>query len=605
MKFETWLLAAFVAAVLVLGLLLGSTIKVAHEDDAAAQTVTHTHETLADLRRVRSGVLLLETLTRGYLISGDADLLPQRIEAIAELDKSLQRVQPLTTDDAEQQQRWRRLREISEQRVAISNQLMRLRRDAGFDAAQAYFLSAPVEEIRELILAKLSEMTAAERELLAQQLAERQRMRQFVLTFDVLLALALTTLLAGTYVFIRRQLRAIESSRRALAESEQSLSTTLHSIGDAVLATDTQGCITRMNTVAEHLTGWPLAEALGRPVEEVFRILHEPTRTPAEVPIAKVLATGKLQGLANHTVLIARDGSECPIADSAAPIRDADGRVSGVVLVFRDVTLEQQVERSIREHNEQLEQRVQERTAKLHESEQRFRLLVDGARDYAIILLDPQGRVLTWNEGARRLKGYAEADILGQSLRRFYPPEDVASHKPERLLEQAVREGRCEDEGWRLRQDGSGFYANVVLTPIHHADGALAGYAKVTRDITERWRVQQQLQAEQTVLECISTGRPLDEILNLIARHVEALAPGALSSILLLDSEGLHLRCAAAPSLPQEFKRAFDGLAIGPQVGSCGTAAYRNATVIVDDIATDPLWADYAALALPLGLRAC
>ena len=226
LKFETRLLAAFVAAVLVLSLLLLSTIKIARDNDMAMQAVAHTHETLADLRRVRAGVLLLETLTRGYVISGAPGLLPQRIEAMAELEAALQRVQALTADDAEQQQRWLRLRELSEQRVATSNQLMLLRRDVGFEAAQAYFLSSPVEEIRTLMLDKVSEMTAAERNLLALREAEHRRLRAFVLAFDVLLALALAALLSGTYVFIRRQLRAIESSRRALAESEQSLAIT-------------------------------------------------------------------------------------------------------------------------------------------------------------------------------------------------------------------------------------------------------------------------------------------------------------------------------------------------------------------------------------------
>ena len=203
-QFEIQLLAAFVAAVLTLALLLFSTIKIARDNDMAMQAVAHTHETLADLRRVRAGVLLLETLTRGYVISGEANLLPQRIQAMAELEAALLRVQALTADHAGQQQRWLRLREISEQRIATSNQLMQLRQSAGFEAAQAYFLSSPVEEIRSLMLDKLSEMTAVERELLAQRQAEHRSLRAFVLAFDVLLALALAALLSGTYVLDRK-----------------------------------------------------------------------------------------------------------------------------------------------------------------------------------------------------------------------------------------------------------------------------------------------------------------------------------------------------------------------------------------------------------------
>jgi PAS domain S-box-containing protein len=126
--------------------------------------------------------------------------------------------------------------------------------------------------------------------------------------------------------------------------AEESLATTLNSIGDAVIATDMEGCVARMNPVAEQLTGWPLEEAKGRPLGEVFRILNEDTRRPVESPVARVLREGVVVGLANHTILISRDGTEQPIADSGAPIRDPTGEISGVVLVFRDRTEERRME---------------------------------------------------------------------------------------------------------------------------------------------------------------------------------------------------------------------------------------------------------------------
>mgnify|MGYP006291672951 FL=1 len=132
--------------------------------------------------------------------------------------------------------------------------------------------------------------------------------------------------------------------------SENNLQITLDSIGDAVIATDHRGRVTRMNPQAENLTGWTFAESQGRPLPEVFQIVNAYSRQPVKDPAAKVLALGKLVGLANHTVLIAKDGSECQIADSAAPIRGADGRVVGVVLVFRDVTEAYEQQRRIREH---------------------------------------------------------------------------------------------------------------------------------------------------------------------------------------------------------------------------------------------------------------
>jgi len=602
LQFETRLLAAFAAAVLLLALLLGSTVKAVREYEQAAQTVAHTHQTLTEISRARAGVLLLETLTRGYVISADAGLLPQRGAALAELEAALGQVQTRSADAAQQQRRWLRLRAVADQRIAISNQLTHLRQSAGFGPAQAYFLSAPVEEIRTLMLEVLQEMETAEQHLLHLRLAERQRMQTFVLAFDVLLALALFALLSGAFALIRRQLRALEASRHALALSEQSLSTTLHSIGDAVLATDTQGRITRMNAVAERLTGWPLAEALGRPVDAVFRIVNEQTRAPVEVPVARVLASGELQGLANHSVLIARDGREWPIADSAAPIRDAVGQVGGVVLVWRDMTVERLAERTVREHNQMLEASVRERTAQLRQSEQRLRLFIDHA-PAGIAMLDRDMRYLAVSR--RWLMDYrlGEQDLIGRSHYEVFPEiserwRDI--HR--RCLAGAVE--RADADSFP-RGDGSVDWVRWEVRPWFDAAGHVGGIVLFSELVTERWRSERQRSAEQSVLEAISTGRPLNEILALLAHEVEALLPGALCSILLLDGDGIHLRYAAAPSLPPAFTRAIDGQAIGPQAGSCGSAAYHKEPVLVSDIATDPLWADYAALVLPLGLRAC
>ncbi|MBV8161593.1 MAG: PAS domain-containing protein [Acidimicrobiia bacterium] len=125
------------------------------------------------------------------------------------------------------------------------------------------------------------------------------------------------------------------------------------------------------------------------------------------------------------------------------------------------------------------------RTTSSH-SDETFHLLVDQVRDYAIFMLDPDGRVRTWNQGAARFKGYREDEIVGQYFGVFYPEEDRAAGKPERALAEAREEGRFEDEGWRVRKDGTPFWASVVITRLVNPDGSLRGYAKVTRDLTER-----------------------------------------------------------------------------------------------------------------------
>ncbi len=160
-------------------------------------------------------------------------------------------------------------------------------------------------------------------------------------------------------------------------------------------------------------------------------------------------------------------------------------------------------------HDEQLrtianlQQKVEvlESQKALHESEQRFRLLVEAVEDYAIFMLDTEGRVSSWNAGAQRLKGYKSSEIIGQHFSQFYSEQDKQAAKPQRELEVAVREGRMEDEGWRLRKDGSAFWANVVITALKDADGRLRGFAKVTRDFTERMQGERDLRESKRKLE--------------------------------------------------------------------------------------------------------
>ena len=296
---------------------------------------------------------------------------------------------------------------------------------------------------------------------------------------------------------VTRDLTERRASEERMRQAEERLATTLYSIGDGVLATDENGHVTVINRVAQDLTGWSHEEALGRRVEEVFNIINEYTRKEAVNPVTRVLAEGIVVGLANHTALIARDGTECPIADSGAPIRDARGVTRGAVLVFRDVTEERRAEEALRQ------------------SEARLRLMIESVRDYAIYMLDPDGRVASWNTGAQALKGYTAAEIVGEHFSRFFTPEDVAGGKPVRELEIAAEQGRFEDEAWRVRKDGARFWANVVISAVRDASGRLLGFAKVTRDLTERRRTEEErvrlAQAQEAV-------RLRDEFLS-IASH--------------------------------------------------------------------------------------
>jgi len=269
--------------------------------------------------------------------------------------------------------------------------------------------------------------------------------------------------------------RSAPKQPETLHEQREWLRVTLSSIGDAVITTDTKGSVTYLNPVAKSLTGWTQEEAAGIPLELIFKIVNEDSRQTVENPATRALREGLVVGLANHTLLIAKDGTERAIDDSAAPIRDGNGEVAGVVLVFRDVTDRREAERALRE------------------SEERLRLLVEGAQDYAIFMLDPLGQITSWNIGAERIKGYRAEEIIGKHFSCFYPPEKIAEGYPDRELEVAAATGRFEDEGWRLRKDGSKFWANVIITALKDEKGKLKGFSKITRDRTENMRKESQI----------------------------------------------------------------------------------------------------------------
>ena len=229
----------------------------------------------------------------------------------------------------------------------------------------------------------------------------------FLVAFATLTVAGRTAAIESEVERQTQQLAGELSARRAAEEdvraSEQNLSVTLDSIGDAVLTTDIDSCVTRMNPVAEQLTGWTMADAIGRPVQEVFRIINEHTRAPAEIPVAAALRTGAVQSLANHTVLIARDGRECSIADSAAPIRDTRGAIIGVVLIFRDVSQERVAARA------------------LAASEERYRRFIEMAPFG--VLVHTGGRFAFVNPKVLELLGAkSPADVLGRPVLDFIHP---------------------------------------------------------------------------------------------------------------------------------------------------------------------------------------
>ena len=261
-----------------------------------------------------------------------------------------------------------------------------------------------------------------------------------------------------------------------LAREKELLATTLASIGDAVIVTDQNGRIVSLNREAERLTGWNGADAKDKPVGEVFHIINERSRRPADSPVNKALRDGVVVGLANHTVLISKDGSEIPIDDSAAPIRQAGGPVLGVALVFRDVTVQRQAQ----------------------EARARLAAIVEFSGD-AIVTKDLQGIIQTWNKGAERLFGYTAEEIIGKPVTMIFPEDRL--DEEDAILER-MRRGQPSErlETIRIAKDGRRIPVSVSVSPLKDADGEVIGASKVIHDVSAIVEARNELTREKELL---------------------------------------------------------------------------------------------------------
>jgi len=691
----------------------------------AADAQKHSYGTQLALDEVAVRLVDAETGQRGYLLTGDAAYLEPYREAIRDLDQGMGQLKTLTADNPNQQKRVQLLETLLKKKLVELQTTIDLREKRDFAAANQIVLAGQGKQWMDQIRGVLAEIKTEENNL---RDVRNQAMKRVLTRASYIVAAGdflSCTLFLLVFIFLLYELSERKRAQESRAKSEQWFSTTLASIGDAVIATDMGGDVIFMNHVAQSLTGWSLQDARGKSMDLVFDIVNKETRHPVENPVKKVLREGKVVGLADHTLLLSKDGKEYEIEDSAAPIVSDTWERFGVVLVFRDITEKKLAEEETQRQKEllqlvlssiadgvvvansngkfllfnaaaehalgigatqttpdkwseqygvylpdgvtqypsdqlplvrairgesvdavevfirnpqvpkgrflnisgrplkganggfqggvvvfhdmternraeealrQSEQRYHElfdsnphpvwvydlqtlairdvndsairnygysreeflsltikeirppedipalleSTAKalphteiagvwrhrkkdgtlidveitshpllydgkdarlvvatdittrkkaeeaLQQSEERFRLLVSEVADYAILMLDPEGRILSWNTGAERIKGYQAQEIIGQHFSRFYPKEEVEQGKPAHELQVAKERGRFEDEGWRVRKDGSLFLANVVVTALYDEMGRLRGFGKVTRDITEQ-----------------------------------------------------------------------------------------------------------------------
>src|SRR6266513_1984371 len=698
----------------------------------ASEWRKHTYEVLGILDQTVARLVDAETGQRGYLLTGEESYLEPYRAAIKNIDQTIGNLRSLTYDNPNQQKRIQILEPQVERELTELQHTIDVRKNEGLTAANKMVQEGSGKRWMEQIRVVVAEMANEKKDLLkihAQEANESVARSVRTILAETLVSISLLVLCFG---LVYRELSERKRAQEAVSKSEKWLSTTLSSIGDAVIATDMNGAVTFLNPVAQSLTGWSLEEARGKSTDIVFDIVNAETRRPVEDPVKKVFRQRKVVGLADHTLLLSKDGKEFDIEDSAAPILTDSGEGLGVVLVFRDITDNNRTDEETKRQKEllqlilasiadgvvvadsngkfllfnaaaeqvlgmgaterapdqwsdqygvylpdtmtqypadqlplvramrgenvdavelfirnpqvpeglflsingrplkradgalqggvvvfhdmterkraeealrQSEQRYHllfdsnphpvwvydlqtlvildvnhsavrnygysraeflsltikdirppedvpallQSAAKtspdteisgvwqhrkkdgslidveitshplvysrknarlvvatditkrkkaekaLQQSEERFRLLVSAVTDYAILMLDPEGHIASWNAGAERIKGYQSQEIIGQHCYRFYPTEDVERGKPGHELKVATERGRFEDEGWRVRKDGSRFWANVVITALRDGTGRLRGFAKVTRDITEHKRTEELL----------------------------------------------------------------------------------------------------------------
>ncbi|MGA3343993.1 MAG: PAS domain S-box protein [Terracidiphilus sp.] len=491
-------LVPFIAALVI----AGAGLWAAYDLNSSMRWVDHTDQVIGQSRRLLKLTVDMETGERGYLVTGNEAFLQPYQEASKVIDFEYQALYRMVADNSLQQARLERLRATLNHWRGYAEQMIALRRSGGAytDLKMNLAGKGEVDEIRD----EIARFQSVEEHLRDERNRAAHRDWRLAETICILLGLGVGL---GLVIFTFQRMETIaatfEESGRALAESERRWATTLASIGDAVMAADNQGRVTFLNPAAIALTGWQSEEAQGQPIQSVFHIINEQTRGPAEDIVGRVLKDGRTVELANHTALLRKDGREIPIADSAAPILDSDGKIAGVVLVFRDVTERRRADDALRESQTKLEAAL-------------------AAMTDSVIITDAEGRFVQFNDAYAKFYRFKSKAECARSFDEFATNFEVFMANGERVpremyaIQRALRGETATNAEYTLRRKDTGesWIGSLSFSPIRDKDGAIIGSVVTARDITEAKRTEEERQIAIDFLGMVNQSRGAKDLLQ-------------------------------------------------------------------------------------------
>ena len=527
----------------------------------------HTRQVVKAANALLLSVTDAETGQRGYILTGNVDYLEPYLAVRDRVEPQLQTLRALS-QIPEARAHLDALAPMVQGKLAALAHAIDLRRTGNLAAASEFIEGGTgkrqMDNIRDEMEAFISIQSDAQ---VRTDITFDTSMRRMLL---VLAAIAVLALLASTlfaylvyqkalqkakdmvHTETRRLLDQQEISNRQLTlanhllqEGEQKLAVTLNSIGDAVIATDAGACVTMLNPVAEELTGWSHAEALGQPIDVVFHIINKDTRALAKIPVADALKHGTVQGLANHTVLIARDGREFDISDSCAPIRDVTGEVVGAVLVFRNVTVEYSVQQALRD-SAALVQTI-------------LNTVVDG-----LVTIHAHGGIIeTINPAIEVMFGYSAAELAGKHLSLLIPELDQEQHNVSLDYYGVSEEARAIGVGREVigqRKNGSAFPLEIAVSEM-----TLRGqryFTGILRDISARKAAEEALVKAGALQKAIFDSANFSSIATDAKGVIQIFNVGAERMLGYTAAEVMNIRTPADISDPQEVIERAQALSL-------------------------------------------